>query len=652
MQLISGQYFWLIVLLISYSAASFSTEKEAASVSLAPGYTLLDFELPEVGSYDLPVFKNAADGRVLTTDGKQSNLHTEFDDKYVLMGFIYSNCGDVNGCPLTAYVFYELKSAMENDPVLAKRFKLISLSFDPQNDTPDKMKLYANNFKYAGNAGEWQFLTTSSQEQLQPILKSYNQTIQQKVIDGKVSNTLNHILRVFLIDPKQQVRNIYSVAFLHADAVLNDLRTLMMEENTDNKKLSLKGANNLTSHGDYSVASIDKQGYESDEYTSKTKAVVISQGRAADLLAIINTPQLGLPAVQIPMTNPISRDKIELGRKLFFDRRLSFNDTFSCAMCHIPQQGFSNNEMATAVGVEGRSVRRNSPGLYNVAYNSLLFHDGREDKLEQQVWGPLLAHNEMANVSIGAVLKKIRNIPDYVHRFETAFNGEGLTMETVGMALACYERTLVSGNSAFDRWLYGKQNNAISAQAQRGYKLFTGKAACSSCHLIEQDYALFSDNKLHNTGHGYAKSMGVQPEKQRILLAPGVYQEVDSSIINDVSEQQPADLGLYEVSQNPHDRWKYKTPSLRNVALTAPYFHDGSIAGLKEVVHFYNQGGVPNELLDPGIRPLNLTNQEMDELVAFMETLTGANVNTLVSDAFAATIADITSDDPVMGLKQ
>lgn len=641
------------MLITSHSAIA--TETQNSDTVLAPGYANLEYQLPEPGTYQLPVFKNAVDGQILTSAGQSSTLFEQFGNQYILMGFIYSNCDDINGCPLTAFVFHQLKTAMKKDPVLAERFKLISLSFDPENDTPEKMRLYGNNFKYAGNAGEWQFLTTASQANLQPILEGYNQSIQQEVVDGKTSNKFNHILRVFLIDPQQQIRNVYSAAFLHADSVLNDLRTLIHHETQTkiaqadspaaNNQATAKGSPTAISN-DYSVANPDKKGYEQSNYESQTKVVGIGQGKPADLLSILNTAQLGLPTVTIPEFNPINREKVALGRKLFFDRRLSFNNTFSCAMCHIPQQGFSNNEMAMAVGVEGRSVRRNSPSIYNVAYAESLFHDGREENLEQQVWGPLLAHNEMGNASVGAVLSKIRQIPDYKNRFETIFDGEGPTMETVGMALASYQRTLVSGNSAFDRWYYGKQEQAISAQAKRGFELFNGKAGCQSCHQVGKDYALFTDHQLHNTGHGYAKSMGIRPKKQRIYLAPGVYQEVDTDIIDQVAEKPPADLGLYEITQNPYDRWKYKTPTLRNVALTSPYFHDGSFASLEEVVQFYNQGGVKNELLDPRIKPLNLNDQEVEDIVAFLNTLTGSNVNVLVSDAFAAPVGDITEDDP------
>ncbi|OYV22082.1 MAG: SCO1/SenC family protein/methylamine utilization protein MauG, partial [Methylococcaceae bacterium NSO1] len=186
-------------------------------------------------------------------------------------------------------------------------------------------------------------------------------------------------------------------------------------------------------------------------------------------------------------------------------------------MCHIPEQGFTSNEMATAVGIEGRTVRRNSPTLYNIAYARSLFHDSRETTLEQQIWAPLLAHNEMANPSIGYVIEKINNSADYNALFKEAF-GKEPSMETVGMAIASYERTLNSANSAFDRWYYGKDKQALDAKAQRGFQLFNGKANCSSCHSITRNHALFTDNNNHNTGIGYAEAMGKTDKTQRVQV--------------------------------------------------------------------------------------------------------------------------------------
>ncbi|MEW8030723.1 MAG: cytochrome c peroxidase [Candidatus Thiodiazotropha endolucinida] len=629
---------WLAAILISTASADPLSDS-------APGYGELGYTLPAIGSYSLPPLGEAGNGLVLNSEGKQQRLHDLFNDRYVLLAFIYSTCSDVNGCPLSSHVFYKIKSAMKRDAMLADRLKLISLSFDPEVDTPEVMKLYANNFRYAGSAGEWQFITTASHQALQPILQSYNQVIQREVdSSGKASVGYSHVLRVFLIDPQKRIRNIYSVDFLHHDLIINDVKTLLMQ--AQNQGRLLKAALSLPEPSKLSKPGDDKQGYEQESYVTRSLDLELRQGQAADLISFIEKPPLGLPPVPVPGNNPISREKIELGRKLFYDRRLSLNDTFSCAMCHVPEQGFTSNELAMAVGIEGRSVRRNSPTIYNSAYAALLFHDGREQTLEQQVWGPLLARNEMANPSIGYVLEKIRKIDDYEGSFEAAFDGRGVSMETLGMAIASYERALVSGGSPFDHWYYGGDKQALSASAQRGFELFVGKAGCVACHHMGDKHALFSDDALHNTGIGYRESMGIVPETQPVTVAPGVTLQIDRSVIEQVGEPAPTDVGLYEVTQNPNDRWKYKTPSLRNVALTAPYMHNGSFSTLREVVEFYDRGGVANELLDPLIRPLGLNDSEKQDLVAFMQSLTGGNVDTLVADAFAAPVGDVGKGDP------
>ncbi|WP_369159331.1 cytochrome c peroxidase [Candidatus Thiodiazotropha sp. LNASS1] len=629
---------WLAAILISTASADPLSDS-------APGYGELGYTLPAIGGYSLPPLGEAGNGLVLNSEGKQQRLHDLFNDRYVLLAFIYSTCSDVNGCPLSSHVFYKIKSAMKRDAMLADRLKLISLSFDPEVDTPEVMKLYANNFRYAGSSGEWQFITTASHRALQPILQSYNQVIQREVdSSGKASVGYSHVLRVFLIDPQKRIRNIYSVDFLHHDLIINDVKTLLMQE--ENQGRLLKAALSLPEPSKLSKPGDDKQGYEQESYVTRSLDLELRKGQAADLMTFIEQPPLGLPPVPVPENNSITREKIELGRKLFYDRRLSLNDTFSCAMCHVPEQGFTSNELAMAVGIEGRSVRRNSPTIYNSAYAAMLFHDGREQTLEQQVWGPLLARNEMANPSIGYVLEKIRKIDDYEGSFEAAFDGRGVSMETLGMAIASYERALVSAGSPFDYWYYGGDKQALSASAQRGFELFVGKAGCVACHHIGDKHALFSDDGLHNTGIGYRESMGIVPETQPVTVAPGVTLQIDRSVIEQVGEPAPTDVGLYEVTQNPNDRWKYKTPSLRNVALTAPYMHNGSFSTLLEVVEFYDGGGVANELLDPLIRPLGLNESEKQDLVAFMRSLTGGNVDTLVADAFAAPVGDVGKGDP------
>ncbi len=345
-------------------------------------------------------------------------------------------------------------------------------------------------------------------------------------------------------------------------------------------------------------------------------------------------PPLGLPPLPVPPDNPLTLPRVELGRTLFMDRRLSHNNTLSCAMCHVPEQGFTSNELGTAIGLEGQSIRRNSPTVYNVAYVEQLFHDGREFSLENQAWGPLLAGNEMANPSIGYVIEKIRALPEYAGRFEQAFGGRAPDVQTVGQALAAYQRTLVSANSRFDRWRYGKEQSALTAEEQAGFRLFTGKAGCSACHIAGEQHALFTDNHFHNTGIGYAHSMGL-PKTRRVQLAPGVFTEVEDKALASFEPPLP-DVGRYEVTLDPADSWAYRTPSLRNVALTSPYMHDGSLATLEDVVEFYDHGGIDNPQKSTLLKPLGLAPDEKQALAAFLRSLTGDNVKKLVAEARTA----------------
>jgi cytochrome c peroxidase len=238
------------------------------------------------------------------------------------------------------------------------------------------------------------------------------------------------------------------------------------------------------------------------------------------------------------------------------------------------------------------------------------------------------------------VVKKIRGLPDYKGLFESAFAGREPGIETIGMAIASYERTIVSGNSPFDRWYFDKNESALTEAAKRGFNLFNTKAGCSVCHLIQNDHALFTDDAFHNTGLGWKFSVGRGGAAVPVQISPGVKILVPRKVIDSVAEPAPSDLGRYEVTQDPVDRWRYKTPTLRNVALTAPYMHNGVFGTLKEVVSFYNKGGIPNPQLDTSIRPLGLTDKEMENIVVFLKSLTGDNVETLVRDAFAAPIGD------------
>ena len=376
----------------------------------------------------------------------------------------------------------------------------------------------------------------------------------------------------------------------------------------------------------------ERGGYESIDYVTDSRRIGALGANTAQLHALAANPPLGLPA--LAAEQPVTAAGIDLGRRLFFDRRLSFNGTLSCAMCHVPEQGFTQNELATPVGIEGRSVKRNAPTLYNVAYRAALFFDGREENLEQQIWSPLLAANEMGNPSVGTVLRRLRQLGGYDADFQALY-GEGIGMETLGRALAEYQRALLSADSSFDRWYFGGDAGALTDSAKRGFALFVANG-CSGCHQVQDGYAHFTDDGFHNTGLGYRRSM--EPTR-RVQLAPGVF--VDRQ--DDIPVPRVSELGRYAATGRTQDRWKFRTPSLRNVAVTAPYMHDGSLATLAAVIDFYVAGGVPNQGLDPRIRPLGLAPEQKQDLVAFLESLNGSNLDALAADARLAPIGDRTS---------
>ncbi len=336
----------------------------------------------------------------------------------------------------------------------------------------------------------------------------------------------------------------------------------------------------------------------------------------------------GLPPLPLPAGVVRDPAQVELGRKLFFDRRLSFNGVMSCAMCHVPEEGFTSNASKTAVGIEGRSLRRNTPTLLNVAWQGLLFHDGREISLATQAWMPLLHPDEMANPSIGFVLQRIRSLPDYDGLFERAFAGAGPGMETLGAALAAFESTLIAADSRFDRWHYGGDAAALTEQEQAGFRVFTGKGRCSGCHEVGEESALFTDGGFHVTGAGHFEAAGgaiVVP------LAPGVQTVLPGNHLAGFAETVTPDLGRFEITLEPADRFAFKTPTLRNVARTAPYMHDGTLPTLEAVVDFYDRGGGDLGEKDARIAPLALSANEKQALAAFLRALDGAH-----DDALAA----------------
>lgn len=328
----------------------------------------------------------------------------------------------------------------------------------------------------------------------------------------------------------------------------------------------------------------------------------------------------GAANIAIPADNPMTRAKIELGRQLYFDPRLSSDSTISCASCHMPTVGYAAATQF-GVGVRGQQGGRNSPVAYNRILSNAQFWDGRADSLEDQAVGPIANPIEMANTH-DACISTLSDIKGYVVQFEAIFD-DGLTIDNVGKAIATFERAVVTGPTPYDAYLPLQQfekvyaddlafldelreedpefvkkyeslkeavaKNPMTESAARGMELFFGKAACATCH----SGANFTDEQYHNLG------VGMEVEKP--------------------------DMGRYEVTKKEADRGAFKTPTLRNVAVTGPYMHDGSQKTLLEVMEWYNKGGHKNPWLSDKVKPLNLTEQEVADVVAFMEQgLTGS----------------------------
>ena len=292
-------------------------------------------------------------------------------------------------------------------------------------------------------------------------------------------------------------------------------------------------------------------------------------GQAVDTAMMTRRVPLGLDLyMPVPENNPLTVEKVELGRRLFLDRRLSRDRSRSCASCHDPRRAFSSKD-PKAIGVFSRKGRRNAPALINRGYGRAFFWDGRIATLELQVLKPIEDVNEM-------------NLP-----VDQAAARVGLDVETISQALASYVRTILSGNAPYDRFISGNRT-ALSRQQQEGLQLFRGRANCASCHVGPT----FTDERFHNTGVAWR-------------------------------DGQLQDEGRAMVTNDVRDRGAFKTPTLRDVTRTAPYMHDGSFRRLEDVVRFYSEGGRRNPDLDPEIRPLHLTKNEQRALVAFLRSLSG-----------------------------
>ena len=304
-------------------------------------------------------------------------------------------------------------------------------------------------------------------------------------------------------------------------------------------------------------------------------------------------PPLGLPAVPIPADNPPTADTIALGRKLFYDKRLSRDNSVSCATCHKPATDFTDR-IPVALGVAGKLGVRNAPTIENAAYLPLQFWDGRASSLELQAASPIANPVEMDQPHEVSV-SKLASDQTYKAMFQKAFGTPTVSLGRIEKALASFERTILTGNSAFDKYEYAGDRSALTAAQIRGLDVFKDphRGNCAACHTIGPHSALFTDGKFHNTGEGVSE---------------------DGIII---------DVGRYHETKVETDTGAFMTPTLRNVANTAPYMHDGRLKTLQDVVDFYAGEGNSNPYLDKEMRTIALTGQDRRDLVEFLQSLTG-----------------------------
>jgi len=288
---------------------------------------------------------------------------------------------------------------------------------------------------------------------------------------------------------------------------------------------------------------------------------------------------LGLKAMRIPKDNPLSKAKIRLGKQLYFDARLSGDNTISCASCHDPKKGWSNGS-AFATGVRGQVGGRSAPTIINSGYQYFQFWDGRAQHVEGQALGPIQNPIEM-DLTLEQLVAKINKIDGYQSQFQIVF-GTNVTSEGIAKAIGAFERTVLSGNAPYDRFKKGDKT-ALSDAAERGRQVFFNKAKCSSCHSGSN----FTDGGFHNVGIG-------------------------------MKSAEP-DVGRFSETKLEGDRGSFKTPTLREIARTAPYMHNGSLKTLEDVVDFYNKGAIDNPQLDEEIFPLKLTDQQKADLVTFLK---------------------------------
>jgi cytochrome c peroxidase len=351
-------------------------------------------------------------------------------------------------------------------------------------------------------------------------------------------------------------------------------------------------------------------------------AIQDQQQRLAKLIPSVASPPPGVDpiawaSIYIPAGNELTADRIALGRKLYFDTRLSKDGTLACATCHDVSRGFTDHR-SVSEGIGDHLGKRSAPTTMNAALMQSQFWDGRAPSLEEQAKLPILNPIEMGHPDAASAMAAVNSDPAYVGLFQKAY-GRTPNYDDLGRAIASFERTLIFLDAPFDRFA-GGDSGAISAAAQRGLDLFNGKARCVSCHMINSSNPLGTDNLFHNIG----VSARTQNFEALAAKALGVLKEnSDSAALDKLAiETDMSELGRFLVTKKRGDVGAFKTEQLRNVGLTAPYMHDGSLKTLWDVMDHYNKGGETNAYLDGGIEPLNLSESEINDVVAFLFTLT------------------------------
>jgi len=322
-------------------------------------------------------------------------------------------------------------------------------------------------------------------------------------------------------------------------------------------------------------------------------------------------------AAFIPKDNALTRRRVELGRRLYFDTRLSRDGTVSCATCHDVTRGFTDQRKVSE-GIKDQVGQRNAPTVLNTALLETLFLDGRSPTLDHQAKMPILNPIEMGMPDEAAAVEAIRSDPAYRKAFKEAY-GRGVNYEDIGRAIGAFERTLVFIDSPFRRFL-GGDARAVSADARAGWALFNGKARCVTCHPVNLSNPLGTDNRFHNIGVS-ARHQNFESLARRALKALG--EDPSEKKLDELAlATEMSELGRFMVTKNRSDIGAFRTSMLLNVGITPPYMHDGSLPTLWDVMDHYNKGGEPNPFLDGGMEPLALTETEIHQMVAFLFSLT------------------------------